>query len=149
MDKVKVLLETNALNHSDLISVLSFYANLRMAFNNSIVHEGATVWVIPYFFGKTPCHAYQARLSSSEDATKYHRRKGDKITTYPEVVHYLLSTYTSREVIKEADNSVRELVQEVYRTTIRGDITETLQSVCRRVFGRRPLGCTGRAPERS
>ena len=52
-----------------------------------------------------------ARLSSPEDARRNRRTKGQKITSYPEAVHYLLSMYATTDVINEEDSSVRRLRQ--------------------------------------
>ena len=58
VDKMEVMLRHKEFNDSDPIIILSFLAGLRMVFNTSTVHEGATVWIIPYFLGKKPRRAY-------------------------------------------------------------------------------------------
>ena len=82
-----------------------------MACNNADVHKGAAVWLLPYFLRSNAKSSYQAQLSNPEDTRRQRRTKDQKITSYSEAVHYLLSTCATSDVINEADNAVRRLRQ--------------------------------------
>ena len=70
-------------NHSDLITIIFFLADLSVAFYNIAGHEIEAVCIVSYFVSKTHRHAYKERLSSPKDSWKYRKCRGAKITTYP------------------------------------------------------------------
>ena len=111
MSKVRAMVGKEGFDGTQLITVIPFLMYFRMACNNVDVHEGATVWLFPYFLRSTANGSYHARLSNPEDVRKHRRTKDTKITLYPEAIIYLLSTYATKSAIKEADYAVRYLRQ--------------------------------------
>ena len=78
------------------------------------MHEGAAVWLLPYFLYRNAINYYQKRSSSLESTRRHRRAKRQKITWSPESVHYFLSTYETSDVINDSRNTVRGLLLDRY-----------------------------------
>lgn len=67
------------------------------------IHEGAAMWLFHFFIKKPAGAALSAwtRLASSRQP----RQKG-KLTSHCQVVHYVLNTYTTVNIIAEVDASI-------------------------------------------
>ena len=105
------MIEKEICDESQPITIITFLTEFRMVCNNADVHEGDAVWLLTYFLRSKRKCAYQARLSSPEDVRRNRLTTDQKITSYLESVDYLLSTYTTADVINEADSSVHRLRQ--------------------------------------
>ena len=98
-------------NGSQPITIISFLVDYRMPCYNGDVQEDAAMWLLPYLLRGTVKSSYYAWVSSPKDARRNHLSKDQKVTTYPEAVHYLLSAYATTDAIHVADKSVRHLHQ--------------------------------------
>ena len=69
------------------------------------MHEGAALWLIPRFMTGQAQHALNTRLAPSA-----HSSSAGKLTTYCQVIQYLLQTYASDEEIARADAEIKRFV---------------------------------------
>ena len=97
-------------NGSDPVSIINFLSTFQTACNTNGVHEGAAMWIFQFFLKD----AAKALVKSRTTATKKKRRKSssaDRLTSYSEVVHFLLKTYATDEVLAEAYADVQNYAQ--------------------------------------
>ena len=91
------------------IAVLNFLSRFTAACNQNSVHEGAALWCFQFFMTGTAMAKVQTRIVGESRVAD---ARGDEVlSSYPEVVNYLLRTYATNEVIAEAYAEVTNFLQ--------------------------------------
>lgn len=98
--KIDVKMKSQNFDGSDPITILKCLPTFQKECDANGIHEGVAMWLFHYFVRKTTMAAFYARVTTKEDLRNKKRRKP---TYYHEVVHYLLRTYSTEEVIAGAD----------------------------------------------
>lgn len=107
--RLQVQMKTNIFDSFDPISIISFLSAFKLACDTNGVHEGAAMWLLHFFMKKPAAAALNSRISLP---SKSHRRhKEGTLTTYCEVVNYLLETYATDDVIAETDAEILRFTQ--------------------------------------
>ena len=102
--KLKVQMGSNTFDGSDPISVLGFLERFKTACNHNFVHEDAAIWLFQFFLEGQAHAMLQSRLVGSNMAVDAKHR--ELLTSYPQVVNFLIRNYATDEVIAEAYNEV-------------------------------------------
>lgn len=102
--RMNVQMKSACFRPSDPISVLSFLHNFKMACDSNGIHEGAAMWLFQYFI-KEPAKAPLMHRVCLTD--KDSQQKG-KLTTYCQVVNYLLVTYATDDEIAKAEAGIMQ-----------------------------------------
>lgn len=98
-----------SLSGDDLIMVLRFLSRFRGAYDQKILHEGAALWFFQFFLTGSALARVQSRLSGESGAVDEHR--DELLSSYPEVVNYMLRTYATDDIIAEAYSEVTTYIQ--------------------------------------
>ena len=93
----------------DPITVLRFLSRFRGACDQNGLHEGAALWCFQFFLTGSALARVQSRLLGESGAVDGHR--DEVLSSYPEVVNYLLRTYATDEIIAEAYSEVTNYIQ--------------------------------------
>jgi len=101
-------MEMKQFHPTDPVAILSYLANFKTACDALGIHEGAAMWLIKAFMREPARSTLMMRLSTPETAGE---SKEGKLTTYSDVVNYLLHTYASDDVIAETEAGLRQFVQ--------------------------------------
>ena len=86
----------------DPIAVLNFLSRFTAACNQNGVHEGAALWCFQFFMTGTALAKEQTRIVGESGVAD--ARRDEVLSSYPEVVNYLLRTYATNEVYAEVAN---------------------------------------------
>ena len=84
----------------DPISVLGFLARFKAACDRNGLHDSAAMWCFTIFMTGLALTRTQGRLLRESRVSD--RRRKETLTSYPEVVNYLLRTCATDEVKVEA-----------------------------------------------
>lgn len=96
----------------DVISVTSFLPAFKLARDTSEIHDGAAIWFLHFFTKRSPAAASNARSSLKQtSSSNTHRAKERMLRKYRDVVHSLLQTYDTNDVIADADVALTRYVQ--------------------------------------
>ena len=98
----------------DPITVLGFLAHYKDACNLNDISEPVAYWMIQNFLEGRALALVQTRMSGLTMSVDSDR--GEMLTTYPEVVNFLLQTYATDDVIAEAVTDVENLKQSTAMT---------------------------------
>ena len=93
----------------DPIAVLNFLSRFTAACNQNGMHEGAALWCFQFFMTGTALAKVQTRIVGESGAAD--ARRDEVLSSYPEVVNYLLRTYATNEVMAEAYADVTNFLQ--------------------------------------
>lgn len=85
----------------DPISIIGFLHVFKMACDNNGTHEGAAMWLIPFFMKKTAAAAITARPSLKAGSSSGTFREV-MLIPHVEVVNHLVNTYATDDIIAEA-----------------------------------------------
>jgi len=92
---------------SNGIGVLSFLSNFKRACDSIALHEGLAMWLIPHFVKGSTSQSLHSRITASPPDVA----NPGKLTTYCQVVQYLLRTYATDDRISEAEMSLIHFTQ--------------------------------------
>lgn len=98
-----VPMKTANFKPSDPISLLPFLQNFKTACNSNGIHEEAAIKLFQHFM-KDP--AKSALVHSVCDTKEDDPQQDGKLTTHCQVVHYLLTTYATDDLIAEAEADI-------------------------------------------
>lgn len=115
--KLKVQMGSFTFDGSDPISVLGFLERFKTACNHNHVHEDAAIWLFQFFLEGQAQAMLQSRLVGSSMAIDAKHR--ELLTSYPQVVNFLIRNYATDEVIAEAYNEVINCKQAATMTELR------------------------------
>ena len=104
---LRVQMQAKTFDGKDPIRILSFLHSFQNAADTNGLHEGAAMWLIVRFMSGPAHHALNARLAPAIQAAS-----AGKLTTYCQVIQYLLQTYASDEEIARVDAEVKRFVQQ-------------------------------------
>ena len=94
------------------IRILDFLASFRRACDGMGVHEGAALFLFAYFLKGIPENDLVNRIQSDPGKNPTHRtRREDILTSYCQVVNYLLRTYADNQTISNTNAEIVRLTQ--------------------------------------
>lgn len=79
------------------------------AFNTNEVYNGAAMWLLPFLMQEAAPAALISEIALSTKARKH--CKNGKLTSYSELVNYLLETYATEDAIVEMGTRIVRLRQ--------------------------------------
>ncbi|CAN8068452.1 unnamed protein product [Agarophyton chilense] len=91
---------TDNFSGSDPIAVLKFLSLFRTACDKNGVHEGATLYLFQFFRTGQVLGRVVSKISGTTDLVDAQDR--ELLRFYPQVVHYLLETYATDDVVVDA-----------------------------------------------
>ncbi|CAN8075864.1 unnamed protein product [Agarophyton chilense] len=91
---------TDKFSGFDPIAVLRFLSLFRTACDQNGVHEGASLYLFQFFLTGQARDRVVSRISGTTDLVDAQDR--ELLRSYPQVVHYLLETYATDDVIMDA-----------------------------------------------
>ena len=107
--KLKIQMGSHTFSGKDPITVLAFLARFRDACDKNDVAAGIAVWCFQYFLTGSARHLVASRLVGRTMATDADQE--DMLSTYDEVVNFLLHTYATEEEMIEAAEDVEHCIQ--------------------------------------
>lgn len=108
-------MKTSLFKPSRPISVLSVLDKLKTACDNNSIHKDAATWLFPHFVTEPAKAALPHRMT----ADKRNHQQGDKLTTYCQVINYLLETFATDNIIAEAESDITSFEKPVGTTGTR------------------------------
>ena len=96
-------------NGKDPITVLPFLAKFKEACDKNRINEGMAVYCFKKFLSGAPQHLVASRLVGESMATD--AQQTDMLTSYSEVVNFLLHTYATEDAMLEAVQDVENCRQ--------------------------------------
>lgn len=85
---------------ADSITVLFFPQTFQTACDANGIHELVVMWIFQFFENTTKKAGITVRMTTKEDRRN---KQNVKLTSYPQVVNYLLLMYATDELISEVD----------------------------------------------
>ena len=107
--RMKVQMAHHRFNGKDPITVLDFLARFKDSCDRNNISEAAAVWCFQYFLDGQAANVVKTRLSGRSLAVDASR--ADMLTSYEEVVQFLLKTYATEEAMAEAITDVENFKQ--------------------------------------
>lgn len=107
--RLRSQLKETEFDESDPISVLAFLKEFRDACDSIGVHEGVAMWLFPHFMKKPASSSLSARLSSRK--SKSSGLHDERLSSYVEVVNFMLATYATDDVIARAVKTLENYKQ--------------------------------------
>lgn len=99
-------------NATDPIAILNFLPAFKTACDTNGIHEGAAIWIFHFSLRDPARVAPTARtVNKSSWTSNKSSRDTSKLTTYCEVVQYLLRTYSTDDIIAEVEASLMRFTQ--------------------------------------
>lgn len=89
--------KTSPFDLFDPISIIAFLSAFKPACDTNGMHKGADMWLLHFFMKKQAAAALKLRIALLPRSCR--RRKEGALTTYWEVVNYLLDTYATDDVV--------------------------------------------------
>ena len=108
---MEVQLRSHFFDATDPISILAFLPQFKTACDTNGVHEGAETWLFQFFIKSPAKAALVARIRAPNKAKAKHGRKDGILTSYVQVVNYLLRSYATDEVIDREDTKLHRFSQ--------------------------------------
>lgn len=96
--------------------VLSFLQKFKSACDSNGVYEEAAMWLFPYFL-KELAKAALSNYMMTQNSGQTHFE--GKLTTYCQVVNYMLETYTADNVIVEIEPDINRFKQAADMSAVR------------------------------
>ena len=110
--KMTAEMESHIFDGKDSIKILDFLAAFRRACDGMGVHEGAAVFLFTYFMTGNPAADLSSRIESNPGNFAFHQsRKEDVLTSYCQIVNYLLRTYADNQTISRTNGEIIRLTQ--------------------------------------
>lgn len=111
-----VQMKSCVFKRSDPISVLIFLEKFKSACITNSIHEGASKWMFPYFFNK-PAKAALSYRKTTQNLGQTHFE--DKLTTYCQVVNYMLKTYAADDIGAKREADINRFKQAAGMSVVR------------------------------
>ena len=104
-------MEDHKFDGNDKIRVLSFLVAFRSACDTMGIHEGAAVYLITSFMSGNPQQDLKSRLELRSGPFRGSRSRLTKLSTYCQVINYLLGAYADNQIISRSHNDIIRMQQ--------------------------------------
>lgn len=110
-----VQMKNDLFKPSDLISVLLSLDDFKTLCDSKSIHEAATMWLLPNSIQKPA----KLRLVHRVKAGKKNREQEGKLTTYWQILNYLLEMYSTDDLTTEGEAHTTNFKKPAGMTAVR------------------------------
>lgn len=116
--RMTVQIKSHVLDFFETSSIISSLCIFKLACEIIGTHEGAAIWLCNSFIKKLKFAVFNTSLASKYDAQTRmpSTEKSTKLTTYPQVVNYLLHTYTTHKNIADIGDKITVVTEPLNET---------------------------------
>ena len=113
--RLEPVMQSRKFSGTDPVTVLSFLNWFQKACNMGEISEGIAVWCFQFCLEGQADSLIHSRLAGHDKIGKK-TRQTEKLSTYEQVVNFLIQTYVTNEVISEEYNSMMQFRQATNQT---------------------------------